>query len=30
MSLVEDGDPEPLRAWLAELGVRPEKPVRLV
>ncbi|MGW2678317.1 hypothetical protein [Streptomyces sp. NPDC001436] len=30
LSLVEDGDPEPLRDWLAELGVRPEKPVRLV
>ncbi|RKT05859.1 hypothetical protein BX286_3872 [Streptomyces sp. 3211.6] len=30
LSLVEDGDPDPLRDWLAELGVRPEKPVRLV
>lgn len=30
MSLVEDGDPEPLRAWLATTGVRAEKPVRLV
>lgn len=30
LALVEDGDPEPLRAWLAETGVRPEKPVRLV
>ncbi|GBQ03984.1 hypothetical protein SSP531S_54730 [Streptomyces spongiicola] len=30
LSLVEDGDPEPLRAWLAKAGVRPEKPVRLV
>ncbi|MER7172546.1 hypothetical protein ABT367_14095, partial [Streptomyces mesophilus] len=30
LSLVEDGDPEPLRGWLAGLGVRPEKPVRLV
>lgn len=30
MSLVEDGDPIPLRGWLARLGVRPEKPVRLV
>ncbi|MFC7881590.1 hypothetical protein ACFUVV_06880 [Streptomyces sp. NPDC057376] len=29
-SLVETGDPDPLRTWLAELGVRPEKPVRLV
>ncbi|MFE9842132.1 hypothetical protein ACWGEU_08435 [Streptomyces goshikiensis] len=30
LCLVEDGDPEPLRGWLAEVGVRPEKPVRLV
>ncbi|WP_411103748.1 hypothetical protein [Streptomyces sp. cmx-4-9] len=30
LCLVEDGDPEPLREWLAEIGVRPEKPVRLV
>ncbi|MFE2326195.1 hypothetical protein ACFXD5_20080 [Streptomyces sp. NPDC059385] len=30
LCLVEDGDPEPLRGWLAEFGVRPEKPVRLV
>ncbi|MGW6568491.1 hypothetical protein [Streptomyces sp. NPDC054975] len=30
LALVEDGDPDPLRAWLAETGVRPEKPVRLV
>lgn len=30
LSLVEDGDPIPLRGWLARLGVRPEKPVRLV
>ncbi|MEV8534873.1 hypothetical protein [Streptomyces sp. NPDC051211] len=30
LSLVEDGDPEPLRDWLAGLGIRPEKPVRLV
>ncbi|WP_395576070.1 hypothetical protein [Streptomyces sp. BK79] len=29
-SLVETGDPGPLRAWMTELGVRPEKPVRLV
>ncbi|MGV9694172.1 hypothetical protein ACWDTR_00275 [Streptomyces sp. NPDC003470] len=29
-SLVETGDPAPLRAWLTELGVRAEKPVRLV
>ncbi|MFJ2595984.1 M48 family metalloprotease [Streptomyces erythrochromogenes] len=30
LCLVEDGDPEPLRAWLSALGVRTEKPVRLV
>ena len=30
LSLVEDGDPAPLRAWLVESGIRPEKPVRLV
>lgn len=30
LALVEDGDPEPLRTWLTETGVRPEKPVRLV
>ncbi|MFE9453102.1 hypothetical protein [Streptomyces sp. NPDC006739] len=30
LSLVEDGDPGPLRAWLAATGIRPEKPVRLV
>lgn len=30
LSLTEDGDPAPLRAWLAESGIRPEKPVRLV
>ncbi|WP_137994418.1 hypothetical protein [Streptomyces vilmorinianum] len=30
LALVEDGDPVPLRAWLTETGVRPEKPVRLV
>ncbi|MFE1454485.1 hypothetical protein ACFW7K_05385 [Streptomyces sp. NPDC058735] len=29
LALIEDGDPAPLRAWLAELGIRPEKPVRL-
>jgi hypothetical protein len=28
--LVEDGDPAPLRAWLAGAGIRPDKPVRLV
>jgi hypothetical protein len=30
LSLVEDGDPVPLRTWLRESGIRPEKPVRLV
>ncbi|MFD8489963.1 hypothetical protein [Streptomyces sp. NPDC059712] len=30
LSLVETGDPGPLRAWMTELGIRPEKPVRLV
>ncbi|MGW0122348.1 hypothetical protein [Streptomyces sp. NPDC003327] len=30
LALVEEGDPEPLRAWLSRTGVRPEKPVRLV
>ncbi|WP_320774733.1 hypothetical protein [Streptomyces sp. CRN 30] len=30
LALVETGDPVPLRAWLADLGIRPEKPVRLV
>ncbi|AQU67826.1 hypothetical protein [Streptomyces niveus] len=30
LSLVEDGDVEPLRTWLASTGVRSEKPVRLV
>ncbi|MEU5275859.1 hypothetical protein AB0G87_05530 [Streptomyces asoensis] len=29
LSLVEDGDSVPLRTWLVELGIRPEKPVRL-
>ncbi|MEU6352179.1 hypothetical protein ABZ896_23070 [Streptomyces sp. NPDC047072] len=29
LSLVEDGDPAPLRAWLIKSGIRPEKPVRL-
>ncbi|WP_223736456.1 hypothetical protein [Streptomyces purpurogeneiscleroticus] len=28
--LVDDGDAGPLRDWLGELGVRPDKPVRLV
>ncbi|WP_447038714.1 hypothetical protein [Streptomyces sp. DSM 118878] len=28
-SLVEQGDPVPLRDWLTRLGIRPEKPVRL-
>ncbi|WP_030768839.1 MULTISPECIES: hypothetical protein [unclassified Streptomyces] len=30
LSLVEEGNPAPLRDWLSALGVRPEKPVRLV
>ncbi|WP_367124951.1 hypothetical protein [Streptomyces phytohabitans] len=30
LALVEDGDPRPLRGWLASAGVRPDKPVRLV
>ncbi|MFF7725959.1 hypothetical protein [Streptomyces sp. NPDC008001] len=30
LTLIEDGDDAPLRAWLGEVGVRPEKPVRLV
>ncbi|MFJ9666637.1 hypothetical protein ACIRPP_18825 [Streptomyces sp. NPDC101219] len=30
LSLIEDGDPTPLRDWLARQGIRPEKPVRLV
>ncbi len=30
LALVEDGDPAPLRDWLRRLGIRPEKPVRLV
>ncbi|NJP78343.1 hypothetical protein HCK01_13635 [Streptomyces sp. AA8] len=30
LSLIEDGDDAPLRSWLGEVGVRPEKPVRLV
>ncbi|PVD02076.1 hypothetical protein [Streptomyces sp. CS147] len=30
LSLVEDGDPDPLLTWLAEVGVRSDKPVRLV
>ncbi|MEU9340726.1 hypothetical protein AB0D74_05835 [Streptomyces sp. NPDC048278] len=29
LSLIEEGDPAPLRAWLVESGIRPEKPVRL-
>lgn len=29
LSLVEDGDAVPLRTWLVEFGIRPEKPVRL-
>ncbi|WEO96563.1 hypothetical protein A6P39_022445 [Streptomyces sp. FXJ1.172] len=30
LSLIEEGDPGPLRDWLAACGIRPEKPVRLV
>ncbi|MER5274186.1 hypothetical protein ABT025_00310 [Streptomyces sp. NPDC002809] len=30
LSLVEDGDAEPLRSWLVSVGVRTDKPVRLV
>lgn len=30
LALVESGDPAPLRDWLRRLGIRPEKPVRLV
>lgn len=30
LSLVEDGDAEPLRSWLSGVGVRTDKPVRLV
>ncbi|MFD5627483.1 hypothetical protein [Streptomyces sp. NPDC127072] len=30
LTLVETGDPAPLRDWLRRLGVRPEKPVRLI
>ncbi|OIJ93320.1 hypothetical protein BIV25_25570 [Streptomyces sp. MUSC 14] len=30
LSLIEEGDPGPLRDWLAATGIRPEKPVRLV
>jgi hypothetical protein len=30
LRLVENGDPGPLRSWLAHVGVRLEKPVRLV
>ncbi|NGN66045.1 hypothetical protein G5C51_19370 [Streptomyces sp. A7024] len=29
-ALAETGDPEPLRGWLLDAGVRPEKPVLLV
>ncbi|MFF9116177.1 hypothetical protein ACF09Y_11315 [Streptomyces massasporeus] len=29
LTLIEDGDATPLRVWLAQLGIRPEKPVRL-
>ncbi|MGW6547308.1 hypothetical protein ACWGBH_31345 [Streptomyces massasporeus] len=29
LTLIEDGDATPLRGWLSQLGIRPEKPVRL-
>ncbi|MEU4463071.1 hypothetical protein AB0G20_05040 [Streptomyces sp. NPDC024017] len=29
LTLIEDGDAAPLRVWLSQLGIRPEKPVRL-
>ncbi|MEU5092104.1 hypothetical protein [Streptomyces sp. NPDC021356] len=29
LALVEDGNPLPLRTWLIDAGIRPEKPVRL-
>ncbi|MFI6810303.1 hypothetical protein ACIBO6_35805 [Streptomyces luteogriseus] len=29
LTLIEDGDATPLRVWLSQLGIRPEKPVRL-
>ena len=30
LELVEGGDVQPLREWMAAVGVRPDKPVRLV
>ncbi|MEU3373540.1 hypothetical protein ABZ734_24165 [Streptomyces sp. NPDC006660] len=30
LTLIEDGDAGALRGWLAALGIRPEKPIRLV
>jgi hypothetical protein len=30
LRLVENGDPAPLRAWLTAVGIRPDKPIRLV
>ncbi|MFE9645496.1 hypothetical protein ACFYO0_15565 [Streptomyces sp. NPDC006365] len=30
LTLIEDGDPAPLRDWLHHVGIRAEKPVRLV
>ncbi|MFJ5260501.1 hypothetical protein ACIQAC_08525 [Streptomyces sp. NPDC088387] len=30
LSLLEHGDQAPLRSWLTKVGIRPEKPVRLV
>ncbi|MGP4109342.1 hypothetical protein ACTWP5_00295 [Streptomyces sp. 4N509B] len=29
-SLVDDGDPGPLRAWFTAAGIRPDKPIRLL
>ena len=29
LSLLEDGDPEPLRDWMATVGIRPDKPVHV-
>lgn len=30
LTLVEDGDADELRGWLSVIGIRPEKPIRLV
>jgi hypothetical protein len=29
LSLLEDGDPEPLRDWMSSVGIRPDKPVHV-